>query len=71
MEIRCNICDEIIISSTIEQHVAGRNHRMMKKVAEFYEMNAQMKPSYQYDTSIIKAWIKDLYNYDFLSTGKT
>lgn len=71
MEIRCNICDEVISSSTIEQHVAGRNHSVKKKVAEFNEMNAQIKPSYQQDTSVVRAWIKDLYNYDFLSTGKT
>lgn len=71
MEIRCNICDEVISSSTVEQHVAGRNHLVKKKVAEFNEMNAQVKPSYQHDTSVVKAWIKDLYNYDFLSTGRT
>lgn len=71
MEIRCNICDEVISSSSVEQHVAGRNHAVKKKVAEFHEMNAQVKASYQNDTSVVKAWIKDLYNYDFLSTGRT
>lgn len=71
MEVRCNICDEVINSSAVEQHVAGRNHAVKKKVAEFHEMNAQIKPSYQNDTSVVKAWIKDLYNYDFLSTGRT
>lgn len=71
MEIRCNICDEFIRSSTVEQHVAGRNHGVKKRVAEFNEMNAQVKSSYQHDTSIVKAWIKELYNYDFLSTGRT
>lgn len=71
MEIRCNICDEIISSSAVEQHIAGRNHAVKKKVAEFHEMNAQIKSSYQHDTSVVRAWIKDLYNYDFLSTGKT
>lgn len=71
MEIRCNICDEIINSSTVEQHVAGRNHSVKKKVAEFHEMNAHVKPSNQHDISVVRAWIKDLYNYDFLSAGKT
>ena len=72
MEIRCNICDEIISTTTIDQHVAGRSHAVKKKVAEFHEMNAQIKSSlYQDDTSIVMAWIKDLHNYDFLSTGKT
>lgn len=71
MEIRCNMCDEVIDTSTVEQHVAGRNHSVKKKVAEFNEMNTQIKPSYQNDTSVVRAWIRDLYNYDFLSTGKT
>jgi len=71
MEIRCNICDEIISTTTVDQHVAGRNHAIKKKVAEFHEMNAQIKSSYQSDISIAMAWIKDLHNYDFLSTGKT
>ena len=71
MEIRCNICDEVISSTTVEQHVAGRNHSMKRKVAEFNEMNSQIKPSYQNDISVVKAWIKDLYNYDFLSMGRT
>jgi len=71
MEIRCNICDEVLSSSSVEQHVAGRNHSVKRKVAEFNEMNAQIKMSYQNDVSVVSAWIKDLYNYDFLSTGKT
>jgi hypothetical protein len=69
--IRCNICDEMIGSFTVAQHVAGRNHAVKKKVAEFHEMNAQVKSSYQHDTSVVRAWISDLYNYDFLSTGRT
>jgi uncharacterized protein YggL (DUF469 family) len=69
--IRCNICDESISSATIDLHVTDRKHSIKRKVAEFQEMNAQVKVSYQNDTSIVKAWIKDLYNYDFLSTGKT
>ena len=71
MEIRCNICDEVIDTATVEQHVAGRNHSVKKKVAEFNEMNTQIKPSYQNDTSVVKTWIRDLHNYDFLSTGRT
>jgi hypothetical protein len=71
MEIRCNICDEVIDTATVEQHVAGRNHSVKKKVAEFNEMNAQIKMSYQHDTSVVKTWIRDLHNYDFLSTGRT
>jgi hypothetical protein len=69
--IRCNICDEIINSAAVDQHIGGRNHSIKKKVAEFHEMNAQLKSSYQNDISISKAWIKGLHNYDFLSTGKT
>lgn len=71
MEIRCNICDESISSAAIDQHITDRKHSIKKKVAEFQEMNAQVKPSYENDISIVKAWIKDLYNYDFLSMGKT
>ncbi|MEW6603152.1 MAG: hypothetical protein AB1351_00510 [Thermoproteota archaeon] len=71
MEIRCNICDEIINSAAVEQHVAGRNHSVKRKVAEFNEMNAQIKTSHHQDTSVMKAWIRDLHNYDFLSTGRT
>jgi hypothetical protein len=71
MEIRCNVCDEVLDTATVEQHVAGRNHSVKKKVAEFNEMNTQIKPSYQNDTSVVKTWIRDLHNYDFLSTGKT
>ncbi len=69
--IRCNICDETISTVMVGQHVAGRSHAVKKKVAEFYEMNAQMKSPCQNDVSVVRAWIKDLYNYDFLSTGKT
>jgi hypothetical protein len=71
MEVRCNICDEMINSSVVEQHVAGRSHAVKRRVAEFHEMNAQVKTTYQNDTSVVKAWIRDLYNYDFLSTGRT
>jgi hypothetical protein len=69
MEIRCNICDEIINSLAVEQHVTGRSHEIKKRVADFNEMNVQIK-SYQHDTSVVKTWLRDLYNYDFLSTGR-
>ena len=71
MEIRCNICDEVISSSSVEQRIERRNNAVKRKVAEFNEMNAQVKMSYQNDISVVRAWIKDLYNYDFLSTGRT
>ncbi|MGH9993000.1 MAG: hypothetical protein ACREBU_04685 [Nitrososphaera sp.] len=70
-DIRCNICDEVMGSFSVNEHVAGRSHAIRKKVAEFNEMNAQMKPFHQPDISIITAWIKNLHHYDFLSSGKT
>ncbi|MCI0562820.1 MAG: hypothetical protein MN733_30430 [Nitrososphaera sp.] len=70
-DIRCNICDEVFSSLSVGEHVAGRNHSIKKKVAEFNEMNAQIKPSHQQDTSIVTAWIRNLHSYDFLSTGMT
>lgn len=79
MEIICNICDEVTISSSIiDKHAASRNYVSRKKVVEFFhEINAQIKPSYQNDMSVVvlvvvRAWIKKpLYNYDFLSIGQT
>lgn len=70
MDIRCNICDEVINSSTVLLHVAGKNHRVKKKVAEFNEMNALVRSSFQRDTSVVQAWIKELYHHDSLSTGR-
>ena len=67
--IRCNMCEEII--SDVAGHVAGRNHAVKKKVAEFQEMNALVSKSYDQDTSVLKAWIRDLHSYDYLSTGRT
>jgi hypothetical protein len=41
-------------------------------VAEFNEMNAQVgKARYENDVSVVNAWIRNLYGYDFLSSGKT
>lgn len=70
--LRCNICDEIIEMAEVSQHVSGRNHAVKKKVAEFNEMNAQVgRNRYENDTSVVNAWIRSLYGYDFLSSGKT
>lgn len=75
VNFRCNICDETVTSTLVEKHVSSRNHSIKKKVAEYHEMNAMIKqPSLsinQHDISVVNAWIKDLYKYDFLSTGKT
>jgi hypothetical protein len=74
-KLHCNICNEIIEMAEVGQHVTGRNHAVKKKVAEFHEMNAQVgtrrNNSYDGDTSVINAWIKDLYVHDFLSSGQT
>jgi hypothetical protein len=66
-QIRCNVCDEIVDSTLVAEHVAARSHAVKKKVSEFNEMNVQVKPSYYQDISIVGAWIKSLYSYDFLS----
>ncbi|HEV8387056.1 MAG TPA: hypothetical protein VGQ03_05490 [Nitrososphaera sp.] len=55
----------------VAEHVSSRNHSIKKKVAEFNEMNSQFKPSYRDDISIARAWIRDLYKYDFLTSGVT
>jgi hypothetical protein len=70
-DLRCNVCDEQVQASMVAQHVSGRNHSIKKKVAEFNEMNSQFRPSYLNDISTVRAWIRDLYRYDFLSTGAT
>lgn len=70
-DLRCNVCDEQVQASTVAQHVSGRNHSIKKKVAEFNEMNSQFRPSYLNDISTVRAWIRDLYRYDFLTTGAT
>ena len=66
-KIRCNVCDEILDSTLVAEHVAARSHAVRKKVSEFNEMNAQVRPSHQQDISIVGAWIRSLYFYDFLS----
>ena len=70
-ELRCNVCDQLIQSAMVSEHVSSRNHSIRKKVAEFNEMNSQFKPSYRDDISIARAWIRDLYKYDFLTSGAT
>ena len=70
-DLRCNVCDEQVQASKVAQHVSGRNHSIKKKVAEFNEMNSQFRPSYLNDISTVRAWIRDLYRYDFLTTGAT
>jgi hypothetical protein len=70
--LRCNICDEVIEMASVSEHVSGRNHAVKKKVAEFNEMNAQVgRNRYENDTSVVNVWIRSLYSYDFLSSGKT
>ena len=68
-ELRCNVCDQLVQSAMVSEHVSSRNHSIKKKVAEFNEMNSQFKPSYRDDISIARAWIRDLYKYDFLTSG--
>jgi hypothetical protein len=59
----------------VDEHVSSRNHSIKKKVAEYHEMNSIIKqPSLsldRHDISVVSAWIRDLYKYDFLSTGRT
>jgi hypothetical protein len=52
-------------SLIIDPHVASKNYAVGKNVVEFHGMNAQTNSSYQNDTSVVvvRAWIKDLYNY--------
>jgi hypothetical protein len=62
----------MIDTAGVSEHVSGRNHAVKKKVAEFNEMNAQVgRNRYEDDTSVVNAWIRSLYSYDFLSSGKT
>jgi len=68
-ELRCNVCDQLVQSALVSEHVSSRNHSIRKKVAEFNEMNSQFKPSYRDDISIARAWIRDLYKYDFLTSA--
>ena len=54
MEIICNICDEVTISSSIIDKHAEGDYVSRKKVVEFFhEINAQIKPSYQNDMFLL------------------
>jgi hypothetical protein len=66
-KLRCNMCDELLDMSEVAGHVAGRNHAVKKKVAEFNEMNALVGRHYENDVSIVSAWIKNLHAHDYLS----
>jgi hypothetical protein len=66
-DLRCNVCNEIVRADLVTQHVAGRNHSIKKKVAQYNEMNAQIKPSYRNDIPVARVWIRDLYEFDCLS----
>lgn len=68
--LRCNICNELVEMNSISEHVAGRNHAVRRKVAEFNEMNAQVGKNYEGDVSVVNAWIRNLHAYDFLSSGQ-
>ena len=68
-DLVCNVCDQSLQAAAVADHISSRNHSVRKKVAQFNESNVQFRPSYQGDTSIAKAWIRDLYKYDFLSSG--
>ena len=63
--LRCNVCDQNLSQSQVAEHLAGRNHSIKKKVAEYNEMNSQIKKSYENDTSVVRTWIRDLYQKDF------
>lgn len=68
--LRCNLCDEPVDVNEVAGHVAGRNHAVKKKVAEFNEMNALVGRRYDNDVSVVGAWIRNLHSYDFLSSGQ-
>ncbi len=58
--MRCNVCDKVLEYSQIEMHVGSRAHSIMKKVAEYNEMNALIGRQYFEDASVTKIWIRDL-----------
>jgi hypothetical protein len=64
------MCDELLDASEVSGHVAGRNHAVKKKVAEFNEMNAPVGRHYDNDVSVINAWIRNLRAQDYLSSGQ-
>lgn len=64
--LRCNICDQTVAQSQVAEHIASRNHSIKKKVAEYNEMNTQIKKAYDNDTSLLRVWIRDLHQKDFI-----
>ena len=58
--LRCNVCDKAFDYSLIEAHVTSRDHSIMKKVAEYNEMNALMGRSYKRDTSVVRIWVRGI-----------
>ncbi len=69
-KLRCNMCDELLETADVAGHVAGRNHAVKKKVAEFNEMNALVGRQYGNDVSVVSAWIRNLRAHDYLSSGQ-
>ncbi|NOJ27240.1 MAG: hypothetical protein DA330_04425 [Nitrososphaera sp.] len=68
MELRCNFCEEMVNLVDVSQHVAGKNHGIKKRVAEFRLTNAQIGSKQQAeDISVIDAWIRNLHASDFMS----
>jgi hypothetical protein len=58
--LHCNICDKTLDYSLVETHVASRIHSIMKKVAEYNEMNALIGRSYLQDVSVVRIWARDI-----------
>lgn len=64
------MCDELLETTEVAGHVAGRNHAVKRKVAEFNELNAHVGRHYDNDVSMVSAWIRNLRESDFLSSGQ-
>lgn len=75
--LRCNVCDEAVSPSALERHIAGRNHAIKKKVAEFNEMNSQLGRGgsgsrvqacggEEDGVSVMTSWIRSLHQSDFI-----
>jgi hypothetical protein len=69
--LRCNICDKMIDRTVIEVHIASRTHSIMKKVAEYNEMNALIGRSYSQDSSVVKFWWRDVINSHHIAATST
>lgn len=64
------MCEKLLDTSEVADHVADRNHAVKKKVADFNEINALLGKHYDGDVSVVNAWIKNLHAHDFLSSGQ-